>query len=515
MNGPGDFPSPPYQGRFGPGCMAGGRINGCAMTCQIRPIDSEPWRRLSRLALPLVLLALPCLGTQPTENPPLALEDAIRTALQHNLRLAHAGLSVERGRLGVTAALQEFDVSVIPGAGMNMTDGGTEWRSGMRVGKKFPWGSELGIGVETLRSPAFLDEPWRSAVKIDVRQPLFRHSGRLINEEPVTAAGEQLAAERRLWEWQKADLIIDIARQFETITRLEKQILCDETTLARTGQLLELTRAREQQGRASRVDSLRVELQHGQAQSRRENHRDTLFAARRNLAELLGYAPETDLALAPSPLPDLEVPSMEAAVQTALSNRLDYAQSIQDYHAARRGAKIARRRLQPDITLVAGNQQYAQADAFRESTDLDRNLWTVGLAGQTDLNQRRERTAVKVSEVDVQAARQTVAIRAQSIAREVQQGVSAYRQARNELAIAGRNYAAAEARSELARRLFETGRGDSFSVTDAESAFAQSESTLLAARADVCVAAFNLLRLMGTLTEFPPELKPVPLEPAP
>lgn len=483
----------------------------------IRPLQSNPGRTLLLLALPLVLLADPSLHAAPADNPPqpVALEDAIRIALAHNLRLAHAGLAVERGQLGVAAARQEFDVAVVPGAGLNATDGETDWRSGIRAGRKFAWGSELGIGVETLRSPAFLDEPWRSAVKVDVRQPLFRNSGRLIHQEPMTAAGEQLAAERRHWELQKAALIVDVARQFETITRLEKQVLCDETTLVRTGQLLELTKAREQQGRASRVDSLRVELQHGQSQSRLETHRDTLFAARRNLAELLGYAPETDLTLAPSPLPDLEVPPMDAAVQAALSNRLDYAQSIQDYHAARRGARIARRRMLPDITLVAGNQQYGQAGEFRESTDLDQNLWTVGLAGQIDLNQRRERTNVKISEADVQAARQTVAIRAQSIAREVQQGVSAYRQTRNELAIAGRNHAAAEARSELARRLFEAGRGDSFSVTDAENAFAQSESSLLSARADVCVAAFNLLRLMGTLTESPADLKPVPLEPTP
>ncbi len=443
------------------------------------------------------------------------LDEAICTALAHNRRLTHAALGVERGKLGVASARQEFDISLIPGGGINTTDGETNWRYGMKAGRKFAWGSELGIGFETIRYPAFLDEPWRSAVKVDVRQPLFRNSGRLIHEEPLTAAGEQLAAERRHWELQKADLIVDVARQFETILRLMKQADCDERTLARTERLLELTRAREQQGRVSRVDTLRVELQLGQTQSRRESNQDALFAARRNLAELLGYPPETELSPAPSPLPDLEVPPMDAAVQTALSNRLDYAQAIQDYHAARRGARIARRRLQPDITLVAGNQQYGQSTGFRESTELDRNLWTIGLAGQIDLNQRRDRTAVKVSEVDVQAARETIAIRAQSIAREVQQGVSSYRQARNELVIAGRNYAAADARSELARRLFEAGRGDSFSVTDAENAFSQSESSLLSARADVCVAGFNLLRLMGTLTEFPLELKPVPLEPAP
>lgn len=450
-----------------------------------------------------------------TNAPPLTLDTAISEALRHNCRLAQAALAVEHSRLGAKAAGQEFDVSVTPYGSVNTADNNADWRYGMRAGKKLAWGTEIGLGAETHRYPDFIDEPWRSSVRIDVRQPLFRNFGRLVNEESLTAAGEQLTAERRRWELQKADLVVDVARQFEAIIRLEKQTACDAAMLARANRLLELTRAREQQGRVSRVDTLRVELQRGQTQTRLESDRDALFAARRNLAELLGMPPETDLALAPSPLPDLDVPAMDAAVQAALSNRLDFAQIIQDYYTAVRGSRHAHRRLMPDITLVAGNQQYNQAGTFDDSTSLDRNLWTVGLAGQIDLNRRRDQTLVNVAEVDVQAARETVAIRARSIARDVQQGVSSYRRTRSELAIAGRNLTAAQARSELARRLFEMGRGDSFSVTDAENAFAQSESALLAARADVCVAGYSLLRLMGTLTDCPANLKPSALEPPP
>jgi len=479
-----------------------------ALSSHLRP----PIHRLLAFALLLYANAAPA---GPTNTISFTLDTAITAALTRNRQLAQGALAVERGKLGVEAARQEFAVGITPYGAVNTTDGDADSRYGMRLDRKLAWGTEIGLDAGVHRYPAFIDEPWRSAIKIDVRQPLFQRFGRLVNEEPLTAAGEQWRAERRRWELQKTDLIVDVARQFESIVRLEKQVACDDALLARANRLLELTRAREQQGRVSRVDTLRVELQRGQAEVRLENHRESLFVARRNLAELLGLPPETDCTPVPSPLPDLEIPSMDLAVQSALSNRLDYAQTLQDYRAAVRAAKLAHRRLQPDVSLVAANEQYGEAVTFKESRDLDRNLWTVGLAGQIDLNRHRDRPLVAISDVDVRAARESIDIRALSIARDVQQGVSAYRQARGELSIAGRNYTAAEARSELARRLFEMGRGDSFSVTDAETAFIDAESALLSARASVCVSGYNLLRLMGTLTDCPHELKPTALDPPP
>jgi outer membrane protein TolC len=340
---------------------------------------------------------------------------------------------------------------------------------------------------------------------------LFRNFGRLVNEEGITAASERLRAEERRWELQKADIVMEVVRSFETILRLQKQIDCDKAILERTDKLRELTRIRERQGRASPVDTLRIDLLYGQAQSRQETHTEELFSASRELAELLGFPPEQSIELTTTPLPDLEVPPMEAAIQASLSNRLDYAQSLDDYRSLQRQVKLARRKLEPDLTLVAANQYYDQDNRFSDSTDLNNSLWTVGLAGQMDLLQHRNKTSVSTAKVDVQSAWEAICIKRRTLAREVQQAVSAYRQVRAEFTIAGRNYEAAQSRAELARRLFEMGRGDNFAVSDAENAFVEAESTLLSTRARICIAGYNLFRIMGILTEAPLSLKPNPL----
>lgn len=455
------------------------------------------------------LLLSPPLPAQSATS--LTLDEAIKIALQQNASLAYGSLAVDRQRMGVTSARQEFDPEISPVGSVNNTDGNTDWRYGIQAQKKLIWGTEIGLGAEVNRYPSFVDDAWRSAIKVDVRQPLFRNFGRLVNEEGITAASERLCAEERRWELQKADIIMEVVRSFETIIRLQKQIDCDKAILERTDKLRELTRIRERQGRASHVDTLRIDLLFGQAQSRQETHREELFSATRELAELLGFPADKIIELVTTPLPDLEVPPMESAIQTSFSNRLDYAQTIADYRSLQRQEKLARRKLEPDIYIVAENQQYDQNDHFSDSLDFNKNLWTVGLAGQMDLLQHRDKTAVTTAKMDIQAGLEAIQIKMRTLAREVQQAVSAYRQVRTEFAIAGRNYAAAQSRAELARRLFEMGRGDNFAVSDAENAFVEAESSLLSTRAMICVTGYNLLRVMGTLTETPESLKPKPL----
>lgn len=450
-------------------------------------------------------LSLPLLS-RATE--PLALDAAIQTALRYNAQLAYGRLAVDRQQMGVTSARQEFDTELSPNGAVNNTDGSADWRYGIQARKKFLWGTEIGLSTDVTRYPSFVDDAWRSAVKLDVRQPLFRNFGRLVNEEGITSASERLRAEERRWELQKADIILDVVRSFETIIRLQKQMDCDQSILERTRKLRELTRIRERQGRASHVDTLRNELLYGQAQSRQETHREELFSATRELAELLGLPAEKNIELAATPLLDLDVPPMDVAIQTALSNRLDFAQTLDDYKSLQRQVKLARRKLEPDIYVVAENQQYDQANRLSDSLGFNNNLWTVGLAGQMDLLQHRDKTAVSTAELDVEAGRAAIRIKRRTLAREVQQAVSAYRQVRAEFTIAGRNYEAAQSRAALAGRLFEMGRGDNFAVSDAENAFVEAESALLSTRAQICVTGYNLLRLMGTLTETPSSLKP-------
>ena len=466
------------------------------------------------IGLPLLVLGL-CVGAvlstrgaETAPGAPLTLDEAIRLALARNRQLALGGLSVRRRELDIAGASNAFSLSVGPFGSTAASSDGTVSQYGLRASRTTTWGTEIGIGPEVDRYPSFVDQAWRSAVVVDVRQPLFRRFGPAYNREPLNDAGDRLTAERRSLEQQRAGLIVELVTVFERVVRLEKQVDADRRVADRLAATLELTRLRERQGRVSGVDALRAEQQHGDGVTRLEADGESLYQVRRDLADLLGAAPETEFRLAPPLLPEIETPDTGMAVRMALSNRLDYAQVLQDRRTAERKARLARRGLQPDVTLVTRYEQFGNDRTLGTSASLNESRWSVGVAGDLDVIQAREHTAVQAATLDLEAAREMIGLKRQTIARDVQQAVSAYRRARADLVNAGRSFGVAEARVELAHRLFEAGRCDSFSVADAEQGFVAAEISLLNARADVSVAGYRLLQEMGMLVESPETLKP-------
>lgn len=443
------------------------------------------------------LAALPALAAERLDLPA-----ALNRALSNNLALARQARAVAGAREAQKAAEAEFAFRLAPFATVERDNDGDRYEYGVTLGRKFLTGAEASAGPVVRWTEAADNDP-RTVWRIDLRQPLFRQFGALAQGEPLAQARSRSLAARRDLQRQKADLALRVVELYESVLRLERQVAADEAALARLEKLHRLTRVRERQGRATRVDVLRVDLQRGEAKVRLENARERLATLRREFAEALGAPPDAVFELETPPLLDVEIPSVEQAVALALSNRLDYAQVLQDLKDARRAERLARRDLQPDVALIARVERDRDADAGGEET-----RWILGLSGQTDLRQAGDRARLRQAELVAASARDTIEILERSIAREILQVIGAYRRARQELDIAERNYRLAERRARLARRLFEVGRGDNFSVTDAEEALTRAEERRYAARAEASVAGYRFLHAAGILLESPPDLRP-------
>ncbi len=437
----------------------------------------------------------------------LDLQQALNYALQQNRTLALSALDQRSAQLAISGAESEFAISVRPEVSLNAASENRDASVyGINVSKRTRIGTELSA---RLLSEDVLDESGhQERVLVELQQPLFRFAGRLINEDAVVRASNNLRTTRRRYELQKIDLIVEVVRSYENILRLDRQLRADGKALERADTLYRSTRAKEALGRASRIDTLRVELQRGQALSRLENDRERLASAERDFAELLGFAPEEGFTLQPTKLLEVELPPLRDAVEIAFANRLEYAQALQDSLDAERDVRIANKQLQPDVRLVARYQRSSDSTRLGSGFDLSEESWFVGFTGDTDINRVRERNLVKQSQVGLASADQVVRVLELRIARELQQQVLAYRRAHAELKILERNRKHAAARLQLARRLFEIGRSDNFSVTDAEDSFLQAEGDLLFGRAQASISGYELLRSMGTLTETPADLRP-------
>lgn len=438
----------------------------------------------------------------------LPLPDAIARALENNQRVRAAQLSAQSSALGIEQADAEFDYRLTPAA---ETAAGSDAHSvgyGVALGRKLAWGTDVSAGADVTHTE--FDEAddvnvGRVSVRLD--QPLFRQGGKLVQLEPLRLAQSRYKQSLRLLENTKADLVLDVAERYERVLRAEHLTASEQQTVLRLEKLLRLTSARERQGRATHLDVLRVDLLLGQARGRLSVNQEQVASQQRALAELLGEAPTQTYVLQRPPRLDLDLPPPDLAAATALSNRLEYAQALQDITDARRGERVAGRQLWPDLRLTTRVEQTGagprQADAFHPED----TLWAVGLTGDTDLNPRRARASYEAAAVNTSAAELDAEIIRVRIIRDVYDQLGAYRRAGLDYELAERNYALARKRRDLATRLYDKGRTDSMSVTDAEDAFLSAENARYTAEAEASVAGYRVLRATGTLIAYPDELK--------
>lgn len=436
------------------------------------------------------------------------LPQAINYALAQNRELVRSALAIDSSALGVTHAKAGFQISVRPGASVDFSDGTRELGYGLNVSKKLTWGTELSVAGKVSSEGEDDDRLHQGNVRLEVQQPIFRNFGPSIHREPVIQATNSLKSARRRFEMQKADLVLEVVATYENILRLKHQVRSDEESFKRMDELYRLTQAKEVLGRTTRIDTLRVELLRGQALFRLEANKERLSSIQRDFAELLGFPLETVFDFKPTSLLEFDVPQPEEAVKIALQNRLDYAQVLQDHEDTARSVHIARRKLLPDLKLIARHERVGEGLNASDARGLDESIWFVGIAIGTDLNLTRERSSLGQARINRASALETIKIVELSIARQVLQRLQAYRRAQAEVRIARQNFELTAARAKLARRLFELGRGDSFSATDAEESYLEAENQFLSAQAEASISCYRLSHASGTLIEVPVGLRP-------
>jgi outer membrane protein TolC len=458
-------------------------------------------RRLSIITL--FMLAASSHGGE-TSPPSLTLVDAINHGLARNRAIQIATLSAEETGIAVTEQAAAFALRWSPEGGVSLNQD-EENRSfyGMRVSRHFEWGGETSIGAGYENR----DEGDGAYARFDIRQPLFRDAGLLVNREGETRAREAALDARRALYLRKMELMIDIVRGYEAVLRYERQVEMDRLALQRLEDLLTLTRVREETGNATRLDTLRVDQQRGEAEVNLEGSRELLELERDDFFNVIGWTGTVDVVFTEPPLLDLEAPALPDALATAFSNRLDYARALDQLTAAERQILIARKELKPDLDLVANYRMTGGQDG-RSSTDLAEDSWFAGLTVDPDLNRyerragllrtvsRRDQAIISLADLDY------------AIERDIKQQTRAYHRARASYTIARRNTELAWKRLTLAESMFRAGQGDNFSVTDAESSHAAAVATELAARAEASLSAYRLLLALGTLLDVPHELKP-------
>jgi outer membrane protein TolC len=438
----------------------------------------------------------------------MTLERAIDLALTQNRDLQRAQTLLDDSAADMEAASSQFDFHVQPLLSVQRIGNEQLKNYGLAVSKEFEMGTTLNAsatrGDTVLPDGVVMVQP---AVSVSITQPLFRNLGAARNTAHERDAESMAVTARRRYEEMRQQLVTTVVDRYTELFRLQQQIKVDELDVQHSTELVRLTSAYELVGRSKHLDTLRAAFQRVHAEGLLSADGQRLVSAQADFADLLGF-PTTSVFIAQATgWADFSGLDLDAATQTALQNRLDYAQALQDYADASRDLAAADNGLLPDIGMTVGYQRFNQTPLPGSSVPAGGGVF-LGLSGNSVLQDPEAKAAARKGRTDREAARQNVGIVEAAISRDVEQGVSGYQQARTENDIAAHASAGADARLRLARELFHMGRTDSFAVADAEQAYVQSQAALLNANAEVTRASYRLSLALGTLLAPPDDLKP-------
>lgn len=453
------------------------------------------------------LLLVPALCCFADTTNTLSLEEAINTALSSNRSLRMTFQSLESRKLNLQNSMNVFSISFRPHADIGLKNENTSG-AGLTVSKKTGIGTELSVDASTTINEVNGQDSYVNVVKADIKQPIFRGFGTDVNLENIKQAENDVKTALREIELNKTDLIISVVENYEQIISLTNSIEIELKTVERLDKFSRLTKAREKQGRSTRIDALRAELKLGEANLRLTGLQEEYKSSMISLADMMGCAPTQAFILRSHDLISVDIPEDEEALRLAMSNRLDYAQLIQDQEDAARGVKIARKNLLPDLNVIASYEKSGQGSDFSSANRLNSGIWLVSLNAASDLPLRNEKIAVEQATINQRLSLLKLDSIKSTILLQVRQGIASYKRTMTELKMAEENHRLAKQKAEIARRLYNSGKSDSFAVSDAEDELFSAQRQLLDSQMQASISAFKFKRILGTLLEHPEDLKP-------
>lgn len=467
------------------------------------------------MGLAIMLLLSLTAATSPSARKKLEItpEQAVSTALQHNLSLKIERLAPELSDAPEKAAKGAFD----PVAFGEMEVGGEaaspdgpepispsiDARGSAGVRKTFITGTELEVRLSaTLTRSYEAGQPGRNAYTeggaVTLRQPLLRGAGRTVNESGiVTARLARSAAERKLR--RKAELLAaDTLVAYWDLYGAASQLRVHEVGLEQAKKTLAETTALVAAGKVAAVEEVAARYQ-VQVQRRAVVLAEKEVGnARDRLGQLLGLlragkSSNVDIRTKARPVTDTPRADLSALEKLALQRRGDLEALTEEVEAKKLSARVAADLLLPrlDLTASVGVARFdgrlsapSHTKAVEPgSTEL---TWAVGLTLEIPLSKNEAEAARERADLALRKAKLTVERSKQIVVQEVRMAWRNVRSAWETLELTRSAVELAELKFQNERKLFRAGKSTARILTMVQAELLQERAKLQDA-----VAAFN------------------------
>lgn len=417
--------------------------------------------------------------------------------LARNPDLLDQKFAVDSGARQVTVQRRAFGVKVYPGLALDTFEGedaGTGGgRAGVNVTKRMTTGTEVSVEPYFERQSGYRAE----GVLGSLRQPVLRGISATYNRSALDGAIFQLRSQLRAQEQTTTATLLSAVGELLRLWRLDetRRVLSD--SLAGLEKRVGITEARERVGLATTLDLFRVKIERTSVKDQLDAAQEDAATARDRLRYLLSLDPSVDIVPLVSAADDLVDPSLRGIATDPEGQRAEVRQAVDALAEARRGARVARHALLPDLSLELGFE-YRDVRSSLGGFDAGPDTrWMLSLRSSGDLTRDSERATFADSVDQVSVAERSLERTRQRVRDEIRAAFRSLERSRKQEGNQKEQILQASAKLAVAESKFENGLADNFDVLQAEGELRTARLSLLQARTDAVLGMHQVMAAAG------------------
>jgi outer membrane protein len=435
----------------------------------------------------------------------LDLETTINWALNYSDKLFDVENGIRAAELGIEVSQSEFDFSITPKGDTGYIGGGTAG-SGLTVGggvdfdKKFPLGTQINVNPSILKAA----KKYHSNFQTRLSQPILRGYGLEYNLSGIRKAEFSYRTAYRAFYKNMSHTVLRSIELLYEVAKQEELVKLNRESYRRLDKFCKATKIKERIGLSNALDVYRAEMELKQVEDTLSQSDEILQDAKDSLRDILALSQDTKFIVNVSLETSEEVWNVDEVIKTALQQRIEIDQGLDQIDESRRLAKLSKKNLLPELNLVLDYSNLGYGEEFTGAFGSRReSRWGIGFTTSTDIYQVREKSSYESSLAGVETAEKLYIDIKKSIFLEAKKTLRALYRAREKIALQRQQIKNSEGGLKLAQAKFLREFATNFDVIQAEKAFQIAQTALMCALIDHKVGEYRLKAVMGLLlTQF-------------
>ena len=435
----------------------------------------------------------------------LTLETAVSRALNYNRQLQNTLDNSIKAEFQLEVANSVFEWDICPNSNVGYVGGGSAG-SGVACGTGIDFSKKLKCGTTFDIMPSFekISGTYHTNMRTRITTPLLRGWGTEYTLATVLGAQYNVRSTSRGKYIAQCQLVMRTITALYELIKTYKNVLLNQESHQRMIRFYQTAKLKAQIGLAEPLDIYRAETEMRTAEDALTSAKERFQEVEDNLRDILALPPDMTIVVN---LPVLHKPiqmTLDDAIETALANRIEIDQALDEVQEDRRLSRVARERLWPELNMVVNYSNCGLDQVFTETWSTKRETtWGIGFTTSSDFDPVAERAAYNQSIVAVASAIRNVdQVKANTIF-EVKRVMRHLERAIEKIALQEKQIHTAKGELRLAQIKFDRGMANNFDMIQAEKALRSSELTYWNAIIEHIVAEYQILNVIGLLMEKP------------